>query len=145
MIHWAALLPLGGAVCFALYQIATRILARHDAAVTTFVYSVAVGLLVTSCVVVWPEQWRAPDLRGWLLLVTVGAVGGIAHYVLIRALTVAPAALLAPFVYVQLVWAAMVGYLWFGDIPEWSTLAGAAAIAASGLYVMYRERKAAGR
>jgi drug/metabolite transporter (DMT)-like permease len=63
-------------------------------------------------------------------------------YILIRALTLAPAALLAPFAYLQLVTAAIVGFLWFDDIPGWSTLAGTAVLAASGLYVMYRERKA---
>lgn len=143
MIHWAYLLPLGSAVCFALYQIVTRMLTRSDGSVTTFVYSVSVGLAVTSVAIFFPGQWRHPDLQGWLLMIMVGAVGGLSHYVLIRALTLAPAALLAPFVYLQLVWAAIVGYLWFGDVPGWSTLAGTAALAASGLYVMYRERKAA--
>jgi drug/metabolite transporter (DMT)-like permease len=143
MVHWAYLLPLGSATCFALYQITTRILSRHDSSVTTLAHSVTVGLIVTSVVVLLPNQWRAPDLHGWMLMVTVGAVGGIAHYILIRALTLAPAALLAPFAYLQLVWAAIVGFVWFGDIPGWSTTVGAAVLAASGLYVMYRERKAA--
>ncbi|HEX6092828.1 MAG TPA: DMT family transporter [Dongiaceae bacterium] len=143
MIHWAYLLPLGSAVCFALYQITTRILSRFDSSVTTLAHSVSVGLLVTTIVVLIPGQWRNPDLQGWMLMILVGAVGGIAHYILIRALTLAPAALLAPFVYLQLVWAAIVGFVWFGDVPGWSTLGGTAVLAASGLYVMYRERKAA--
>jgi drug/metabolite transporter (DMT)-like permease len=143
MIHWAYLLPLGSAICFSLYQITTRILSRFDSSVTTLAHSVSVGLLVTTIVVLLPGQWRHPDLHGWLLMVLVGAVGGIAHYILIRALTLAPAALLAPFVYLQLVWAAIVGYVWFGDIPGWSTLIGTAVLAGSGLYVMYRERQAA--
>jgi drug/metabolite transporter (DMT)-like permease len=143
MVHWAYLLPLGSATCFALYQIATRILSRYDSSVTTLAHSVSVGLLVTSIVVLLPGQWNAPDLHGWMLMVLVGAVGGIAHYILIRALAVAPAALLAPFAYLQLVWAAIVGYAWFGDVPGWSTLIGTAVLAASGLYVMYRERKVA--
>ena len=143
MVHWAYLLPLGSATCFALYQITTRILSRHDSSVTTLAHSVSIGLLVTSIAVLIPGYWRAPDLHGWMLMVLVGAVGGIAHYILIRALTLAPAALLAPFAYLQLVWAAVVGYLWFGDIPGWPTLAGMAVLAASGLYVMYRERKVA--
>jgi drug/metabolite transporter (DMT)-like permease len=143
MIHWAYLLPLGSATCFALYQITTRILSRYDSSVTTLAHSVSIGLLVTSIVVLLPSQWRSPDLHGWMLMILVGAVGGFAHYILIRALALAPAALLAPFAYLQLIWAAVVGYLWFGDVPEWSTLAGMAVLAASGLYVMYRERKAA--
>lgn len=143
MIHWACLLPLVSALCFALYQITTRILSRHDSSVTTLAHSVSVGMLVTTIVVFMPGQWRNPDLQGWILMILVGAIGGIAHYILIRALTLAPAALLAPFVYLQLVWAAIVGFIWFGDVPGWSTLAGTAVLATSGLYVMYRERKAA--
>jgi drug/metabolite transporter (DMT)-like permease len=143
MVHWAYLLPLVSALCFALYQITTRILSRYDSSVTTLAHSVSVGLLVTTVVMLIPGQWRHPDLQGWILMILVGAIGGIAHYILIRALTLAPAALLAPFVYLQLVWAAIVGFLWFDDIPGWRTLAGTAVLAASGLYVMYRERKAA--
>lgn len=143
MVHWAYLLPLVSALCFALYQITTRILSRYDSSVTTLAHSVSVGLLFTTVVMLIPGQWRHPDLQGWVLMILVGAIGGIAHYILIRALTLAPAALLAPFVYLQLVWAAIVGFVWFDDVPGWSTLGGTAVLAASGLYVMYRERKAA--
>ena len=144
MVHWAVSLPLLCAACFALYQIATRILSRYDSAATTYFYSPIVGLVATSLVLLLVEgEWHTPDLTGWLALVFLGAAGGFSHYLLIRAFAAAPASLLSPFAYVQLVWSIAIGYAWFGDFPGPSTLAGAALISASGLYVLYRERRIA--
>jgi drug/metabolite transporter (DMT)-like permease len=144
MVHWAVSLPLLCAACFALYQIATRILSRHDSTATTYFYSPVVGFVVTSLVLLLVEDaWRMPDLTGWLALAFLGAMGGFSHYLLIRAFAAAPASLLAPFAYAQLVWSIAIGYAWFGDFPDVWTLAGAAIICASGLYVLYRERRVA--
>ena len=144
MAHWAAVLPLVCAACFALYQIATRVLSRHDSTATTYFYSPVVGFVVTSLALLLVDgEWRTPDPTGWLALVFLGAVGGFSHYLLIRAFAAAPASLLAPFAYVQLVWSAAIGYAWFGDFPGLLTLAGAALICVSGLYVLYRERRVA--
>jgi drug/metabolite transporter (DMT)-like permease len=59
---------------------------------------------------------------------------------MIRAFSQAPASLLAPFAYAQLIWATVIGLLWFGDFPDFWTLLGAVIITASGIYVVYRER-----
>ncbi len=141
MAHWAMSLPVLTAACFALYQIATRILSRSDGAATTYFYSATVGLAVASACLPW--QWVTPDLWGWLGLGFLGIVGGFSHYLLIRAFAIAPASLLAPFAYAQMIWSITVGYLWFGDFPDLWTLAGAAVVCASGLYVLYRERRVA--
>ena len=141
MVHWAMSLPVLTATCFALYQITTRILSRSDSAATTYFYSATVGLAVTSACLPW--QWVTPDLWGWLSLGFLGIAGGFSHYLLIRAFAIAPASLLAPFAYAQLIWSIAVGYLWFGDFPDLWTLAGAAIVCASGLYVLYRERRVA--
>jgi drug/metabolite transporter (DMT)-like permease len=144
MMHWAVSLPLVCAACFALYQIATRILSRHDSTATTYFYSPIVGLVVTSLVLLFvDEEWQTPDPAGWLALVFLGAIGGFSHYLLIRAFAAAPASLLSPFAYAQLVWSIAIGYAWFGDFPGPLTLAGAFLICASGLYVIYRERRVA--
>jgi drug/metabolite transporter (DMT)-like permease len=144
MVHWAVSLPLACAACFALYQIGTRILSRHDSTATTYFYSPVVGLVATSLALLFVNgEWRMPDLSGWLALVFLGAVGGFAHYLLIRAFAAAPASLLSPFAYAQLVWSIAIGYAWFGDFPGPLTLAGALVICASGLYVLYRERRVA--
>jgi len=144
MVHWAIVLPLLCAACFSLYQITTRILSRSDGTATTYFYSPVVGFAATSLALLfWPNQWQMPDLTEWLGLVFLGAMGGFSHYLLIRAFTAAPASLLAPFAYAQLVWSIAIGYAWFGDFPDPWTLLGAAIICLSGLYVLYRENRVA--
>ncbi len=138
-VHWAMFLPLGVALCFSLYQIATRILGATDHWVTILFFTATGGLVVTSAAL--PFVWVAPDLEGWGLMALLGVFGAASHLVLIRAFTIAPASVLAPFAYVQLVWSVIVGYAVFGDFPDARTLMGAAAIAASGLYVIHRERQ----
>jgi drug/metabolite transporter (DMT)-like permease len=73
-------------------------------------------------------------------MVVFGAFGSFGHYLLIAAHQLAPASTLAPFMYTQLIWAVLLGYLIFGDVPNRWTLAGAAVVVASGLYLLHRER-----
>lgn len=141
MVHWAVIMPLVTAACFAFYQIATRILSRSDGPATTYFYSATVGMVVSSVIV--PFEWQTPDLQGWIGLAFIGVTGGLAHYLMIRAFALAPASLLAPFSYAQLIWSVAIGFFWFGDFPDSWTLIGAAVICASGLYVLHRERQLA--
>ncbi len=138
--HWATLLPAAMAVCYALYQIGTRVLGPGEDAFASLFYTAVVGAVATSVFV--PFHWTAPDTRGWLLMALLGGVGGCAHLTLIRALSYAPASLLAPFQYVNLVWATVFGFVVFADLPDWPTLLGAAVIVGSGLFVYYREARA---
>lgn len=140
-VHWAMFLPLGVALCFSLYQITTRILGATDHWVTILFFTATGGLVVTSAAL--PFVWVAPDLEGWALMALMGVFGGVSHLVLIRAFTIAPASILAPFAYVQLVWAIIAGFVIFGDFPDAWTLIGASVIAASGIYVIHRERQLA--
>jgi drug/metabolite transporter (DMT)-like permease len=137
MAHWAVLLPLIGAFCYAFYQIATRMLAGVDSWQTTTVYSGVVGLVATTALL--PFAWRAPDWLGWLSFVGLGVLGSASHLLLIRAFALAPASTLSPFGYVQLIWALVAGVVVFGNVPDLWTLLGAALIAGSGLYVLARE------
>lgn len=135
--HWAIVLPLLTALCFSLYTITTRILSRIDPPVTTFVYTGVVGTLVTTAAV--PFYWTDPTLASWALMAGLGAVAGCGHLCLIKAYQRAPASLLAPFSFVQLLWVTLAGYMVFGDFPDGPTIAGALIIMASGVYVIYRE------
>lgn len=137
--HPAALLPLLVAFCFALFAITTRLLSRTDSTFTTFFYTATVGMVVMTAVV--PFVWKTPDLAAWGLFAVVGLLGAVSHLLLIMAYKNAPAAVLAPFSYVQLIWAVPVGYVWFGDFPDEWTFVGAVIVVGSGLYVWYRERR----
>ena len=133
----AALLPLGAAFMFAGYQIAGRILSRTDHAFTTFAYTVWVGAVGTSLIV--PFYWKAPDFAGWMLMAALGLFAGFGQFAVIKAFEAAPAATVTPFVYSGLVWATLLGYTVFGDLPDLWTIVGALLIVSSGIFVLYRE------
>jgi drug/metabolite transporter (DMT)-like permease len=135
--HWAMLLPLATAAVSAFYQIATRLVAPHDPVETSLFYTAVAGAVVASAAV--PFVWRAPDLAGWSLMLATGVLAGAGHYCIINAFKRAPASVLAPFTFTQLIWATALGYLIFGDLPDGATLLGALVIIGSGLYVFYRE------
>ncbi len=136
----AALLSLSAALFYALYSLTTRLLARTDSNETTLFYSNIVGAAALLPVV--PFVWTTPtDPLVIALMVSTGAVGSFGHYLLIAAHRLAPAAVLSPFIYSEIVLVIALGYLVFGDLPNRFTLAGAAIVVASGLYIVHRERK----
>ncbi len=138
-MHPAALLSMAGAVSYAFYNILTRVLASTDRSETTLVYSGLVGLALTTPLV--PFVWSAPPSPlAWVLLAGLGVFGAVGHWVLILAHARAPAPVLAPFIYTQIVWMLTLGYLVFGDWPDPWTFVGAGVVIASGLYLFYRER-----
>ena len=142
VFQWASLLMLGSAVCYALYQILTRRVARHDSAATSAVYSASVGTVVMSLVV--PFVWT--PIAGWTdaaLLFSLGIIGGIAHYFVARAMIYAQANIIAPFGYWQLVGSVIVGYLISGYLPDSFTWIGAGIIVCAGSYIAWCEARPA--
>ena len=133
-------LALGMALFYALYQVATRALRHAAPAPTALFYAALAGAAVTSAAA--PFFWRAPDLAGWGLLALPALFGAVGQYALIRAYETAPAGLVAPFMYIEFVWSAALGLAVFGFVPDGWTLAAAAIIMASGLYIRHRERSA---
>jgi drug/metabolite transporter (DMT)-like permease len=138
-VHPAALFSVAGSVCYALYNISTRFLAGQDSSATTLFYSGLAGIVVMTPIL--PFVWSTPpDALTWILLAATGVFGAVGHWLLILAHARAPAGVLAPFIYTQLLWTLSAGYLIFGDVPDHWTLVGAAIVIASGLYLLYRER-----
>ena len=139
VMHFAMLLSLLSAFTYSLYLISTRFLAGADSSDTTLFYSNLVGAAAMSLVV--PLVWTTPTSATIVVLIVVmGSLGSIGHYLLILAHRLAPASVLSPFNYTQLVWVIALGFLVFGDVPNGWTLAGAAIVIASGLYLVHRER-----
>lgn len=139
--HWAALIVLASALSFALFQLMTRRLAATESTFTTLFYT-GIGAMLWSSLVV-PFVWRPLEPVHALWFAALGLLGVGAHLSMIKAFEMAQASLLAPFNYVKLLWAALLGYALFGDVPGPAVIVGATVIAASGTYVILRERRIA--
>jgi len=127
----AILLPFGLTACFALYQLSTRRFGREDHPLTSLFYAGLAGALVSSAVV--PAFWTPVALGDLPLFVFVGLMGAASQLTLILAMRYAPASLVSPFLYLQIVWAALFGFIFFGDVPRPETWIGAALISAAGI------------
>jgi drug/metabolite transporter (DMT)-like permease len=135
----AVLFSLAAATCNAFYILSTRLLARTDSSAGMLFYSAVVPMLIVSPVAV-PQLETPSSLLVVLCLFLTGALAFVGHWFLIRAHQMTAVPVLAPFMYTGLIWMILLGYFAFGDVPEPRTLAGAAIIIASGLYLLYRER-----
>ncbi len=139
-VNPAALFSLGATTCYGFYAVMTRIVSRYDSNQTSLFYNNAVGTAVL--LPVMPFVWQTPG--SWfitLLLFVIGVLGAVGHFCLISGHKLAPASVLSPFVYTQLIWVVILGYLVFGHVPTGWTMAGASIVVGSGLYLLYRERK----
>jgi drug/metabolite transporter (DMT)-like permease len=138
-LHWASFLLLGSAMASAATQLLSRKLAAYDSPETSNTYMVVAGFVLAT--VPLPFVWQSPDeLWDAVLFAMIGVLGGLGHYYLVRAFELAPAPFVSPFNYAQILGAALLGFLIFGQLPDFWTWCGAVIIAASGLFVLLRER-----
>jgi len=137
--HPAMIAAMVNAVLYALFNLMTRRLAAYDSPETIqFLPAVGATLVLAPFALAY---WQSP--AGWLewgVLCLLGVCGGLGHYLLALAHRYAPATVLAPFLYQQVVYMALFGYLVFGDVPGAPVWIGAAIVIASGLYLFARER-----
>lgn len=138
--HWAILLPLGTAVLYGIYQILTRRLAAVDDPRTTILHTGIAAALASA--LAQPLVWVPPDAWGWAGLLALGALGAVGHGCLVLAFARAPASLLAPLSYSQLIWAVLASMLVFGDQPDRFTFLGGAIIALGGVLTALPDRRA---
>ena len=140
VFQWASLMILASAVSYAVYQIIVRRVAAVDSPATTAFYSALGCTLVTSFFV--PFNWKTPD--NWddiAMMLSLGFFGGFGHYCVARAFSYAPANLIAPLNYTQMIGSVVVGYLMFAEIPDFYTWVGSAVIIAAGLLVGWQGRR----
>ena len=143
-VHPAFLFSIASMLAYAVFMLVTRQLAGYDPPLVTLFYSMFAGTLFAAPFAI--DQWVAPSSGWiWLLLASLGALGGAGHYFLILAHRLAPASIIAPFLYLQVVSMTALGFLVFGDLPDVWTLAGSGVVIASGIYLFYRERFLAGQ
>src|SRR3954462_1079644 len=138
--HPAMLLAVLNAVIYAVFMMMTRHLAAYDSPETIqFLPAIGATVLLTPFAI---AAWEAPDTwLEWTLACLLGVFGGFGHYLLARAHRYAPSSVIAPFVYQQVIYMALFGYLVFGDVPGAAVWIGAVIVIGSGLYLFSRERK----
>jgi len=131
-------LALGAGVSFAFYTLLTRKLAGGAPSLVTLAWTAVTGAVAMSVAVI--PEWITPPPEDFLMMAGIGAIAAGGHFLLIRAFDHAPASLLAPYSYSEIVMATAVGWVVFADFPDGWTWAGIAVIVASGIYISWRER-----
>jgi len=136
--HPAMVLSLVNAVLYALFNMLTRRMAATELPATTQLWSAgAAALLLTPFGLM---QWTTPpDALSWILVLSMGVFGGLGHLMVTQAHRYASAAVLGPFLYQQIIYMTLFGWLVFGHVPATAVVGGAAVVVASGLYLLYRE------
>jgi drug/metabolite transporter (DMT)-like permease len=139
--QWAMLLSVASAFCGGVYNIVTRKVGARDRAETSLFYVSFIGALAAAAPLPW--LWQTPQGMQWLMLAFMGLAGTAGHLMLIQAHRLAPASALAPYMYTQIVWMILVGFMVFGDVPDFWTISGAAIVVASGLFLFFAEARPA--
>jgi drug/metabolite transporter (DMT)-like permease len=133
------------AVCYAFYQIQTRKMAATEKPLTMVFYTALSGAGAMSLALPWIWHGPAPNVLEALMIASLAIYGGTGHYLLTHAFRHAPASTLAPYLYGQLIWAALLGWLFYDQWPDALSFAGMATIVAGGAAVALAERAGAGR
>ncbi|MEP4198814.1 MAG: DMT family transporter [Aliishimia sp.] len=136
-IDMNALIPVVGALGAAVAVTSVRKLSQTETTATLLVYqSVFVGALA-GVPLFW--LWKTPDVDGWILLISMGFLAAIGQWVGIKALRLGEASVVGNIEYSKLIYAAILGYMLFGEIPDFYTLFGASIIIGSSIYIFRRE------
>ena len=136
--HPAIFLSIGNAIIYALFNLLTRRLAASELpAATQLVSAVVATVLLTPFGL---AVWRTPDgWWSWVLVLSLGIFGGAGHLAVAQAHRYASAAVLGPFIYQQIIYMGLFGWLVFDHVPDAAVVAGATVVVASGLFLLYRE------
>ncbi|WP_299921198.1 DMT family transporter [uncultured Pelagimonas sp.] len=134
-----AIIPLVGALMFALYGLLTRYVARDDSAMTSFFYTGTIGALTAT--VTGFAFWEPMSTPDWGWMVALSLFGILGHFMLIKCYEIAEASALQPFAYLQLAFASAFGVVLFSEIVRPNVVLGATIIIGAGLFTLWRERR----
>ena len=138
-INLASIAAVGAGICYAFYLISTRKLSATDNPLMTLIFTGFTGCIVISLIV--PFFWTSLSLSQWVLLISLAAIGTMAHFLIILSLSYAEASKLAPLGYSEIIMNVIIGYYFFGDFPDQWIWLGLIIIVASGIYISLRETK----
>ena len=135
----AMFFPVIAALCYASYVITTRYLSQGEPAATNFIYSSLIGTILASILVI--PSWNPIKNEDLFIFSCFGLLGALGHILLIYAFRLSEASFLAPFIYMNLVYGSLWGFIFFDEIPSLFTITGAIVIFSSGIYIWNRDQK----
>jgi len=149
LFGWVSLLPLGTATLFAIYLILNRRYGDADTPLVMQLYAGVGGTVTVAVALLLGQLFDVSDMTfdvplgglSWFLLFTIGAIATGGHLLVVQASRLAPASFLAPFQYLEIVMAVIIGLVVFNEFPSASKWFGIAIIISSGAYVVWREGK----
>ena len=134
-----ALVPLAGAILFALYGLLTRYAGQYDNSSTSFFWTGIIGCIAMTAIGL--NFWDPVSQADWGIMLILSASGMLGHFLLIKCYEVAEASAVQPFAYLQLIWASIIGIIIFGEQITTNVFIGACIIVGAGLFTLWRERK----
>jgi len=134
---------LAAAVVYALYQILTRKMSSTESPVTLLFHTALIGSALTTAALPWMNHGPDPSTPDYLAMGAMGVLAGCGHFLLTRAFREAPASLLSPLLYVQLLWATLFGWLVFDQLPDRIALGGMLVIGVAGVLIAIDSRRVA--
>ena len=134
-----ALVPLAGAILFALYGLLTRYAGQYDNSSTSFFWTGIIGCIAMTAIGL--NFWDPVSQADWSIMLILSASGMLGHFLLIKCYEVAEASAVQPFAYLQLIWASIIGVIIFGEQITTNVFIGACIIVGAGLFTLWRERK----
>ena len=138
VFQWAALFPLAASLTGAFRDVLTRGMSATETSVGLLFYT-SLGVVLAG-ITVSPFVWQPVPLADWGWFAVNGFLIGTAHFLMIETFRYGEAALVAPFKYSGVIWAAIFGYFIWGDIPELRTVIGSTVVVIAGIYILHRER-----
>lgn len=138
--HWTYLVGLLAGVSYAVFLLLTRAIDTRTPAIASVYQTGLVGSVASSLLVI--PAWSPPTTAEWALLMATGCVAAIAHYLIVKSFERAEASRLAPFTYSEIIGAAVLGFLVFGDVPDLWTCLGLAVVIASAIALLWAKRPA---
>ncbi len=137
VIDPAALVILAACLAIALTLVMSRQMSRKECPATIAFHFTWISALVSGIAMIW--HWQTPNLADLAMFLLLGLLGGSAYLLVIRAYAEAPGSIIAPFDYLHILWASVLGFLLWGDVPGLNVALGAAIVIGSGLYILHRE------
>lgn len=131
---------LGAVATTTVYQLLSRVL-RTERTIALLFYAALVGSIFLGVGLPWVWEGDAPTMWQVALFLSMGVTGGLGHFFFTAAYRYAPASLLAPMNYLQLLWAGLLGWIVFGHVPDGLSVVGMGVVAISGLMIAFKSRQ----